>query len=242
MSDFLSSGLLADAGFRNAFTTRACGDFAILRDPGQQARARERLARAIGFDARAFFQTKQVHGREVVVAEGSPARFLDVEADAIIARAGSGHAVAARVADCVPIVVGDCASGRVAAIHAGWKGIEVKVIEAGVTALGADRKRFVAAIGPSIGPCCFETSDVVAERIARASVPEVIVRRVIGGPEDKAFVDLRRAARAQLVALGVSNEAIDDVPGCTRCDATRFESYRRDGDASGRMVGVIVAR
>jgi copper oxidase (laccase) domain-containing protein len=58
---------------------------------------------------------------------------------------------------------------------------------------------------------------------------------------DKAFVDLRAAVRAQLVALGVDDGAVDDVAGCTRCEAERFFSYRREGDASGRLVGVVVA-
>lgn len=237
----LTSPLLERAGLRHGFSTRACGDFAILRDAERQRQARERLARSVGFDPGKLFQTKQVHGRDVVVAEGSPARLLEVEADALVAEAKSGHAVAVRVADCVPIVVGDRATGRVAAIHAGWKGVEAGVVAAAIEKLGSDPSRIVAAVGPSIGPCCFETSDVVAERIARASSPEVIVRRIIGGSEDKAFVDLRRAVRAQLTARGVPNDAIDDVPGCSRCDAERFDSYRRDGDASGRIIGVIVA-
>jgi copper oxidase (laccase) domain-containing protein len=59
---------------------------------------------------------------------------------------------------------------------------------------------------------------------------------------DKAFVDLRRAVRAQLVRLGLHDLSIEDVPGCTRCDARRFYSYRRDGDRSGRLVGAIASR
>jgi copper oxidase (laccase) domain-containing protein len=63
----------------------------------------------------------------------------------------------------------------------------------------------------------------------------------------KVFVDLRSAVRTRLRALGLSDNSIEDVPdrtraGCTRCDAQRFHSHRRDGDASGRLVGVIVAR
>ena len=65
--------------------------------------------------------------------------------------------------------------------------------------------------------------------------------------KDKAFVNLRAAVRVQLRALGLPDDAIEDVPGkgpegCTRCDRERFYSYRRDGDASGRLIGVIVAR
>ena len=104
---------------------------------------------------------------------------------------------------------------------------------------------FLAAIGPCIGPCCFEVGTDVGETIARATTAKVIARR--DEARGKVFVDLRAAVRAQLRALGLSDNSIEDVPhrsrpGCTRCDAQRFYSYRRDGDASGRLVGVIAAR
>ena len=104
---------------------------------------------------------------------------------------------------------------------------------------------FIAAIGPCIGPCCFEVGNDVGAKIARSTRSDVIVRS--DEARGKVFVDLRRAVRAQLRELGLSDYEIDDVPdrtrsGCTRCDARRFYSHRRDGDSSGRLVGVIVAR
>ncbi len=237
----LRSPLLARAGFSHAFTTRAGGvskppfdalDFAILREPEARRENQRRLAAAVGFEASRLFQARQVHGREVVFAEGDPERMLDVEADAIVADAESGAAVAARVADCVPVLVGDAASGRVAAIHAGWRGVVRGAIEAALAKLSAGA--CVAAIGPCIGPCCFEVGADVAREIGDAFV----VRR----EGEKAFVDLHAAVRAKLRAAGLQDASIDDVAGCTRCDAVRFYSYRRDGDRSGRQLGVIVAR
>jgi copper oxidase (laccase) domain-containing protein len=67
-----------------------------------------------------------------------------------------------RVADCVPILVGDVDTGDVAAIHAGWRGLVADVIGAGVAMLG--RSRLVAVIGPCIEACCFEVGPEVAER------------------------------------------------------------------------------
>jgi copper oxidase (laccase) domain-containing protein len=96
----------------------------------------------------------------------------------------------------------------------------------------------LAAIGPCIGPCCFEVDADVAAQIAQATTPEVIARRV----GDKAFVDLRRAVRFQLRALGLDDAHTDDVDGCTRCDEEHFFSHRRDGEASGRSLAFIVAR
>ena len=77
----------------------------------------------------------------------------------------------------------------------------------------------------------------MAERIAAVSVEAVVVRRAA----PKAFVDLRAAVRAQLRGLGLADAAIEDVGGCTRCNPTDYHSFRRDGEASGRLLAVIVA-
>jgi purine-nucleoside/S-methyl-5'-thioadenosine phosphorylase / adenosine deaminase len=238
---FLYSTILRSAGFAHAFSTREAGDFAILRDPATLRANQERLAKAVGFSVDQLHQTRQVHGTLLVEADGNPSALLGVEADALVSEPATGHAVAVRVADCVPVLVADCESGRVAAIHAGWRGVEGRILAVAIDQLARRRgaggpPAFVAAIGPCIGPCCFEVGADVAWRIAVASSVEVLRRRA----GDKAWVDLRMAVRKQLEALGLEGGAIDDVPGCTRCE-TRFHSYRRDGDASGRLIGVIVA-
>ena len=250
----LVSESLKRAGFRHGFTTRAGGvsdlpfdtlDFAILRDPEGLAENQRRLANAVGFDAARLYQTKQVHGRAVVRAEGDVAEMLTHEADALIGEPRSGAAVAVRVADCVPVLIADPASGRVAAVHAGWRGVVADVIGAAVRQLVRDGSGLVAAIGPCIGGCCFEVDEDVAASIARTTTDSVVVRRDPNA--GRAFVDLRAGVRTQLRALGLSDTVIEDVPGrgsagCTRCDARRFYSYRRDVDASGRLIAVIVAR
>jgi YfiH family protein len=267
MVPVLVSKTLENAGFRHAFSTRAGGvseppfdslDFAILRDAARLHENQRRLAEAVGFDPARLFQTRQVHGRAVVVAGGDPREVIDREADVLIAEPGSGDAVAVRVADCVPVLIADPLTGRVAAVHAGWRGVVADAVGAGVRKLvrerSADRRAssssrdggdFVAAIGPCIGPCCFEVGADVGRAIERATTADTIARR--DEARDKVFVDLRTAVRAQLRELGLSDNAIDDVPdrtraGCTRCDAARFYSYRRDRDASGRLLAVIAAR
>ncbi len=248
----LTSKVLADAGFAHGFTTRLGGvspppfeslDFAVLRDPGRLAENQARLAAALGTTRSVLHQSMQVHGARVVVAGGDPAATLALEADALAAEPGSGHAVAVRVADCVPVLLAHGVTGGVVAAHAGWRGVEAGVVVASVRHLGGAGGELLAAIGPCIGACCFEVGRDVADRIAQASSPDAIVR--IAG--EKAFVDLRRAVRAQLRSLGVRDDAIEDVPGagpegCTRCNRERFYSYRRDGDTSGRLVGAIVAK
>ncbi len=251
----LRSAKLERAGFLHGFSTRLGGvskppfdslDFAVLRDATELAENQRRFADALGCDASSLHQVMQVHGNALVVAKGSPSETLAQNADVIVGEPRSGHVVAVRIADCVPILLGDPTTGRVAAVHAGWRGIEAGVLGAAVEHLGparASRGVMIAAIGPCIGPCCFEVGTDVAERIVTASSSDVVDRH----HEGKVFIDLRRAVRFQLRALGIDDEAIDDVPGtgrsaCTSCDRTRFYSYRRDKDDAGRLLAGIVAR
>jgi polyphenol oxidase len=240
--------LLENAGFAHGFATRRGGvsaaPFDSLNFHVAGAETREnvaenlrRLAAEVGFAPADLYLVDQVHGSRVLVAEGDvPPRGKD-QADAVVVAGGKVGGV--RVADCVPILVGDMVSGHAAAIHAGWKGIEAGVIGAALSVLGDSRNTRVAALGPSIGPCCFEVGIDVAERIAGAAGdPDVIVRRA----GEKAFVDLRLAARAQLRAFGVASGDVETVGGCTKCDSVQYFSFRRDGANSGRHLAVIRAR
>jgi polyphenol oxidase len=222
----LRSKILEAAGVLHAFPERDVTD--------------AELARALGLSAgAAIVQVKQVHGADAVEAAGAGPRACG---DALVGRAGGELvAVGMRVADCVPVLVADEVSGDVAAIHAGWRGVAGGVVRAGVERLAAGRhgSRLIAAIGPCIGPCCFEVGRDVAEQIEQASYGARVVATERG---DKAYVDLRAAVRAQLAASGVSDVRVEDVPGCTRHEATRFHSFRRDGDGSGRMLAAIATR
>lgn len=255
----LRSGRLTDAGFAHAFTTRAGGvspapfetlDFAILRHHEARRENERRLGEALGFDPTRLFHVRQVHGADVLVAAGAPQAFLAREADALIAEPGSGVAVAVRVADCVPILVADPVTGRAAAVHAGWRGVVAKILGATVTKLAAaagnrEVGHYLAAIGPCIGACCFEVGADVGGAIASASIPSAVARTDEARGKD--HVDLRAAVRAQLRTLGLDDANVEDVPGsdvsgCTRCNPETFYSYRRDGDDSGRLLGVIVPK
>ena len=213
----LSSALLKEAGFAHAL-------------PERDATEAELLA-ALGVAA--VVQARQVHGARAVdstdvAGEG---------ADAIVARAAGGRvAVGVRVADCVPVLVADETTGDVAAIHAGWRGVVAGVVRAGVERLGG--RSLVAAIGPCIGPCCFEVGRDVAGAIEREALG---ARVIVHAHADKAYVDLRAAVRAQLRAAGLRDSRIEDVAGCTRHDE-RFHSFRRDGEQSGRMLMAVVTR
>jgi YfiH family protein len=206
----LRSALLQETGFLHAFPTRDTSDASLLEALG--------VAR--------IAQARQVHG--VGVATAAEEAGAAPEADALVARAAGRLAVGVRVADCVPVLVGDAHTGDVAAIHAGWRGVVAGVIGAALRELRG--RALVAAIGPCIEACCFEVGPEVAAQVG-------FVVREAG---DKAYVDLRAAVRAQLRAAGVDDARIEDVRGCTKHDE-RFHSFRRDGANSGRMLAAIAA-
>ena len=100
----------------------------------------------------------------------APGQSARVEADAVLA-SEAGVAVGIRVADCVPVLVGDPETGRAVAVHAGWRGVVAGVVAEAVAALEApDRGGLVAAVGPCIGPCCFEVGDEVARVLTVAEL------------------------------------------------------------------------
>lgn len=207
------SRLLEGARFAHAFPTRDASEADLLE--------------ALG--ASRVVEVRQIHGAVAVESAEVTACSTPTDADAIVSRMG-GDAIGIRVADCVPVLVADEASGDVAAIHAGWRGVVGGVVGSAVRLLGP-AGRLVGAIGPSIGPCCFEVGAEVAEQTG------FVVRR----EGDKAFVDLRAAVRAQLRSLGLSDERIEDVAGCTKHEA-RFHSFRRDAGVSGRMLVCVRPR
>jgi copper oxidase (laccase) domain-containing protein len=246
---------LTRAGFSHGFATRDGGvsegalaslNFGAGDEPGRVAENVRRFAAAVGFAPEGLRQVTQVHGGRVVDAATLADAAAREEADALVLRASGpprpltprplsregrrGGAVGVRIADCVPILIGSGAG--VAAVHAGWRGVVAGVIGQAMDMLGAGDA--VAAIGPCIGPCCFEVGADVAARIAEAcGEPRVVVTRA----GDKAKVDLRLAVRTQLARAGVRD--VEDVPGCTRCEPARFFSYRRDGERSGRHLAAI---
>jgi YfiH family protein len=252
MNVAIRSRLLEEEGFSHGFSTRIGGvskaPFDALnlgRAVGDDAAAvlenHERWALEIGYDASQLFETSQVHGADVCVVESSDdvARVRAEKADALVTRT---EVIGVRTADCTPILVADPESGAVAAIHAGWRGVVAGIVQAGIRRLeqasGGSASRFIVAIGPCIRAVSFEVGEDVAANIAKASHgADVVIQKV-----PRPHVDMVKAVRAQLEALGIPGPAIDDVGGDTFAEPKRFFSYRRDGEAAGRHLSVIAAR
>jgi YfiH family protein len=206
----LTSSILTAAGFTHGFSTRKVEN------------ARE-LADAVHLDETRLFQAKQVHGDRVIAAGCDPSE----EADALVAT--KGDAVAVRTADCVPILLANSKTGSVAAVHAGWRGVVNGIIGKAIAEVQPD----LAAVGPHIGPCCFEVGADVA---AQLGFVDRIDRGSGGVP--RSFVNLRKAVHEQLRSV----RNVDDVGDCTKCHPERWFSYRRDGAHAGRLYAVIRAR
>jgi len=185
---------------------------------------------------------RQVHGTRV--AHADPSGELPGEADAIVSRV-PGLCVAVVTADCVPILLAEESGRVVAAVHAGWRGLARGVIPQAVAAL---RREFDgpsslrAVVGPCIGACCYEIDEPVIEAL-RPRFRAELGPALRSASRGHALLDLAALARTDLAGSGLSGEAIGGFPStCTRCDAERFHSYRRDGARAGRLLHWIAAR
>jgi YfiH family protein len=173
---------------------------------------------------------KQIHSAQVLDACGRRGEQIG-EGDAIVS-AEPGVAIGIRTADCVPILLADPETRIVACAHAGWRGTAANIAAATVDrmkALGADPKNIVAAIGPSIGPCCYEVSPETAAHFGRWRNPAT--------GEEKPRLDLPAINERQLMEAGVHR--IWKSGECTYCRADRYFSFRREKERAGRMLSFV---
>lgn len=182
----------------------------------------------------------QVHGPDVHAVEARPTETL--YGDAVLTRT-PGLPISVFTADCTPILIFDPVSKAVGAVHAGWRGTVAHVVQAAVAELqtryGANPSDLRAAIGPAIGPCCFEVGHEVPEA-ARAN-PWPQWEAAVVPKEPRPHFDLFTANQAQLEAAGLQPEHIFNSRMCTACHPDLFYSWRRDQGQTGRLQAVIVS-
>lgn len=164
---------------------------------------------------------KQIHSAICVAAEGRCG--VLGEGDALL-EDQPGSAIAIKTADCIPILLVDQRHRAVAAVHAGWRGtvarIAARAVEAMRQRFGAEPRDLHAAIGPGIGKCCYEVGAEVAAEF---------------GERGRTHISLPDANRSQLLEAGVTPGRIYASNLCTMCLAEEFHSFRRDGEAAGRL-------
>lgn len=195
-------------GATAVFPTRSAGS---LRD------GHEKLAAALGIAPDRVLSSRQVHGAELAVHDGTagPA----VEADGQVLRA-PGQVGLVYTADCLPVAL--AGSGGAAILHCGWRGLAAGIVGRGAAAVAASS----AAIGPGIGPCCYEVGDEVLGAFSELSL----------GVATGRMLDLAEVARRLLAQAGV--EQVEAAGLCTRCEKELFFSHRRDG-GPGRQGGLV---
>jgi YfiH family protein len=210
------------------------------------------LASAVG--ATRVVQATQVHGRaHATVRAGSRSETeTRPEADIIVSNAPDA-AVAVRAADCVPILLADRDRGAVAAVHAGWRGTCARAVVAAVEALKHEFDvrpgQLVAAIGPSIGVCCYEVGPALVDEFAAAGHERYLIQRwFVSTPPPRGSraqnplrLDLTGANRDQLVLAGVPEEQIHVSGLCTAMHLDVLTSYRAEREHAGRLVAAIRA-
>jgi YfiH family protein len=228
------SPALSALGLVAGFTTRAEGSLAGSVFPQEvQDAARERLARRLGFDE--VVRVRQVHGDRVVRAPHGASPWP--EADAMWTdRPGVLLGIAA--ADCVPVLLAD-PGGLIGAAHAGWEGTSRRVVQALVrelVAAGADVSAIVAAIGPSIGPCCYTVDQARASVISERLGPDAADALRPG--KDGVTFDLWSANAAQLADAGVREVELSGL--CTRCGGADLWSYRSRGERGPQGTALAV--
>jgi hypothetical protein len=203
----------------------------------------------------------QIHGREVVVIRRGSSPPAERPACDVLVSNDARTALAVRAADCVPLLLADQASGAVAAVHAGWRGVAAGAIGAAIDALmhqfGTRASDIRVAIGPSIGVCCYEVGSELVDAFAAAGHPRYLIDRwfhapspsrgsfasaLAGAERPRLRLDLTGASRDQLVLAGIPEDQIHISGLCTAMHLDVLTSYRAEKELAGRIAGVIRCR
>lgn len=239
-------------GTRVAFSTRIGGvskppfdslNLGLLTDDdsGAVRENRLRLLAALGLEPKRVAFARQVHGAELLTHAGVPRHAFAAnsaglafdeadppEADGHVL-AEPGAAALVFVADCLPVALSG--PGGVAMLHCGWRGLAAGILAKGAATVDAT----AAAIGPGIGPCCYEVGPDVLEVFA--DIPaDGTNSHDMRGISARRHLDLAEVARLRLTAVGVAEVEVAGL--CTSCNPDLFFSHRRDAGRTGRQAGI----
>ena len=223
---------------------------------------RRRFQSALGASDFPLISLKQIHSDVIHLFDNAP--FDPCRGDASITNR-PGLLLAVQTADCVPILFVDPKKRAIAAIHAGWRGtlarIAAKTIGKMQMHFGTNPRDILAAIGPSIGGCCYEVgTEVATQFLSQFSDAPAYFEEFRTGDEPNpvqwlnmmppghqpppkgVLLDLRKANRSQLLAAGLRPQNIDTIDLCTACRPDLLFSYRKEGSATGRLMAAIALR
>ncbi|MGH7875164.1 MAG: peptidoglycan editing factor PgeF [Candidatus Binatia bacterium] len=197
------------------------------------------MKQAVGIHDGKVVTMRQIHGDHIVEIMDDKLKEAG-EADGMIT-AASGVYLGVLTADCVPLLFVAPKQRLAAAVHAGWRGtlagIAANAVRLFENQYGVAPNDIEVALGPSIGACCYEVKDDVAEPLlkkwGKLTTPSIVVK------DGKTFINLSRLNRDILRASGVPGTQLFQIGPCTSCATDDFFSYRRAGGQTGRQISVI---
>ncbi len=255
-----ADGIEADGGAAHGFSTRLGGvsqgvfvslNLGLTRgdDPEHVRENYRRFLSAAGASGRSFAMCNQVHGdtvRAITTADVKRDLYgkLHYEADGMMT-AIPGVALVVFAADCIPVLLYDPVRRVIAAVHSGWRGTAAGIVTRAVERMGevygSRPEDILAAIGPGIGPCCFETHEDVPNAmmaaVASPALPFIKIKE-----NGKFSVDLKGINAKRLELAGLAPEHIAVCRDCTACMEDKYWSHRRQGTERGSMAAVIELR
>ena len=254
---FLTSSLLDGPGLRHGFSTRAGGVSPAPWDSlnlgvsvgDDMTRVQENFRRfcaAVGVDERRVVLSRQVHEdniRLVTAADCGKGLWRDRDYESVDAMitCEAGLSLVVFSADCNMILLWDPLHRAAGAVHAGWRGVASALVQKTVRRMQevfcTDPAALRCAIGPAIGPCCFETDDDVPAALRDALGDKAEPYMVRQGA--KWHIDLKGVNARLLRDLGVPAEHIDICPHCTACMPQLYWSHRKLGTARGSQIALI---
>ncbi len=248
--EYLVSPLFEEAGVKHCFTTRLGGvseedylssmNLGLARGDSEENVVKnvDILCKALSFTSGNLSRTNQVHdnkvavlGKPVGISEGCDALITDV----------SGIPLMSTSADCVPVLLYDKKKKAASTIHSGWKSTVKKICREAVMAMernyGSEPGDIIAAIGPSIGKCCFQVKKDVLDAFAGNFSDISFIKEEGDGVHYKA--DLWEAVRITLIEAGIRDENISLAGECTCCNSNMYFSSRAQKGKFGSLAAVI---
>ncbi|MGF7046167.1 YfiH family protein [Paenibacillus sp. DS2015] len=228
--------------------------FHVGDDPNDVIDNRSKVAEMLGYSLESWTCGEQVHSRDIaIVREEDVGRGCRDRSSAIQDTDGlltdvPGVLLTSFYADCVPLYFYDPVKQVVGLAHAGWKGtvaqIALHMVQKMEQQYGSHSYDIVAAIGPSIGSCCYEVDDVVMSKVYD------LEKRVMGNEkyssswyvnkkDGKSMLNLKEMNRHLMIKAGILPIHIECTTWCTSCNNDLFFSFRKDGGVTGRMASWI---
>jgi polyphenol oxidase len=256
---YLQSEVFAQCDFfDHAFCTRHGGaskeDYKSLnmsfREGDEEFRVLQnwsKLAESFAIPLAQFLVLNQVHGDGILVVGTEGSYFssqTELNYDAIVTNR-PGLAICIKTADCVPVFIVDKVHKVIAVVHAGWRGtasaISAKVIRLMRERYGSLPRDILAAIGPSIGLCCYEVDNVTADAFEAQKNKESFLFPK-ASKSNKWMVDLPEANRRQILDCGIPEANIESSGYCTMCNQDIFFSHRGSGGITGRQINFMMIK